>query len=64
MRFLELCGLLVALIGGGILMAPSVMKQVLRLLGLRLADHPLERAAAWGLVVLGLLAAFIARAVG
>ncbi|TMC51174.1 MAG: hypothetical protein E6J14_01695 [Chloroflexi bacterium] len=61
MRILAFGGLGLALIGAGLLTAPRWTASLLRLLGVRRPLDTANRAAAWGLVVIGLLVVILAR---
>jgi hypothetical protein len=61
MRILGFGGLVLALIAAGLLTAPRWTSSLLRLLGVRRPLDPANRVAAWGLVVIGLLIAILAR---
>lgn len=61
MRILGVLGALLALVGCGMLAAPGPTRAALGLLGIRLDAHPAGRVAAWGLIVLGLAIAVLAR---
>jgi hypothetical protein len=61
---LGIVGLLLAIIGAGMLLAPRWLAVALRvLLGVRWDPHEASRAAAWGLVGLGLVIVVLTRAV-
>lgn len=61
---LGIVGLLLAITGAGMLLAPRWLGMGLRvLLGVRWDPHEASRAAAWGLVGLGLVIVVLTRAV-
>ena len=63
MVILEIVGLLLAITGAGMLVAPRGVALGLRLLGVRWNPHDASRVAAWGLVALGLVIVVLTRAV-
>ena len=60
---LEVVGLLIAITGAGMLLAPRWLGFAWRLLGIRWNPHDASRVAAWGLVGLGLIVVVLTRAV-
>lgn len=63
MALLGVVGLLLAIVGAAMMLAPRWLGFGLRLLGMRWNPHEASRAAAWGLVGLGLVIAVVARLV-
>jgi len=63
MALLGVVGLLLAIVGAAMMLAPRWLGFALRLLGVRWNPHDAGRVAAWGLVGLGLVIAVVARLV-
>jgi hypothetical protein len=62
-HLLGFIGLLLALVGAAMILAPGPLRFALRLLGIRRDPHGAGRVAAWGLIVLGLVIVVLTRAV-
>ena len=60
---LGIVGLLLAIAGAAMMLAPRWLGFALRLLGMRWNPHEASRVAAWGLVGLGLVIVVLTRAV-
>jgi hypothetical protein len=60
---LGILGLLLAITGAAMMLAPRPLSVALRLLGVRWSPHDASRVAAWGLVGLGLVVVVLTRAV-
>jgi hypothetical protein len=60
---LGIVGLLLAIVGAAMMLAPRGLAVALRLLGVRWDPHDASRVAAWGLVGLGLVIVVLTRAV-
>jgi hypothetical protein len=60
---LRLIGLVLALVGVTMLVAPELTRRVLLGVGVRWEPDPQRRVASWGLVVLGLIVVVLSRVV-
>jgi hypothetical protein len=60
---LGIVGLLMAIAGAAMMLAPRGLAIALRLLGVRWNPHEASRVAAWGLVGMGLVIVVLTRAV-
>lgn len=60
---LRIIGIALAVIGGGMAVAPQVTRRVLLFVGVRWEPDPRSRVASWGLVILGLVVVVLSRVV-
>jgi len=60
-RLFVVLGLMLTAVGGGMLSLPQLTRRLLLVIGVRWDQGPYRRAAAWMLVVLGLVIAFLGR---
>lgn len=63
LRVLGFLGILIALIGAGMGMAPRLTRRFLLVAGIRWEHDPRSRVASWGLVLLGLAIVVLARVI-
>ncbi len=64
LRLLGFLGIVVALIGAGMTIAPEVTRRLLLVAGVRWEPDPHSRVAGWGLVILGLVVVVLSRLAG
>jgi hypothetical protein len=61
LHLLGLIGVVLALIGAGMTVAPRLTRRFLLAVGVRWEPDPRSRVSAWGLVILGLVVAVLSR---
>lgn len=64
LRVLGFLGILLALIGAGMTIAPRITQRLLLAAGVRWEPDPRRRVAGWGLVTLGLVIVVLSRVAG
>lgn len=63
LHVLSLCGILLALVGAGMSVAPRLTRRFLLAAGVRWEPDPRSRVASWGLILLGLVVVVLSRVV-
>jgi hypothetical protein len=64
LRLLGFFGVVLALIGAGMAIAPGITRRLLLAAGVRWEPDPQSRVASWGLVILGLVVVVLSRLAG
>jgi hypothetical protein len=63
LRILSALGIILALIGAGMSVAPELTRRLLLAAGVHWTPDPRSRVASWGLIILGLVVVVLSRLV-